>query len=65
MSITEYGWEDTSATTAKIYLTKNLDGIKQLEPYQIQCDFEAQSVDLKLRDFKGKNWRFKIDPLFD
>lgn len=27
-SITEYGWEDTSDTTAKIYLLKNLDGIK-------------------------------------
>lgn len=22
-------------------------------------------VDLKIRDFKGKNWRFRVDPLFD
>lgn len=65
MSIVEYGWEDTSDTTAKIYLTKNLDGIKLIDPSQIQCEFEPMSVDLKIRDFKGKNYRFKIDPLFD
>ena len=28
ISITEYGWEDTNETTAKIYLLKGLDGIK-------------------------------------
>ena len=64
-TIQEYAWDDTSDSTAKVYLTKGLDGIKQLDPANIQCDFEAQFVDLKIRDFKGRNLRFKIDPLFD
>ena len=64
-SLTEYGWEDTSETTAKIYLLKGLDEIKKHDPTKIQCEFEPMSVDLKIRDFRGKNWRFKIDPLFD
>jgi hypothetical protein len=64
-SITEYGWEDTNETTAKIYLLKGLDGIKQHDVSKIQCEFEPMSVDLKIRDFKGKNYRFRIDPLFD
>ena len=65
ISITEYGWEDISIKSAKIYLTKNMEGIKLIDPSQIQCDFESMSIDLKIRDFKGKNWRFRIDPLFD
>lgn len=64
-SITEYGWEDTSETTAKIYLLKGLEGIKQHDSSKIQCEFEPMSVDLKIRDFKGKNYRFRIDPVFD
>ena len=63
--MTDYGWEDQSETTAKIYLTKNLDGVKLLDPSQIQCEFEPMSVDLKIRDLKGKNYRFRIDPLHD
>ena len=31
----------------------------------IQCDFDSHSFDLKIREFKGKNLRFRIDPLFD
>jgi len=42
-----------------------MDGIKKLDPTQIQCEFEAQSIDLKIRDFNGKNLRFKVDPLCD
>ncbi len=64
-SITEYGWEDTSKDTAKVYLLKGLDGIKNHDPSMIQCDFEPMTIDLKIRGFKGKNWRFRIDPVFD
>jgi hypothetical protein len=64
-SITEYGWEDTSATTVKVYLTNGLDGIKLHDPSLIQCEFESLSIDLKIRGFKGKNLRFRIDPVFD
>lgn len=63
--ITEYGWEDINENTAKVYITKNMEGIKQLDPSQIQCEFEPMSIDLKIRDFKGKNWRFKINPVND
>jgi hypothetical protein len=31
----------------------------------ITCDFGSKAVDLKIKDFKGKNWRFKMEPLFD
>jgi hypothetical protein len=64
-SITEYGWEDTSKDTAKVYLLKGLEGIKSHDPSMIQCDFESMTIDLKIRGFKGKNLRFRIDPVFD
>jgi len=31
----------------------------------VQCEFESHSIDLKIRDFNGKNYRFRIEPLFD
>lgn len=60
-----YAWDDANINTAKVYLTKDMDGIKQLDPTCIQCEFEAQSIDLKIREFNGKNYRFRIDPLMD
>jgi hypothetical protein len=65
VSITEYAWEDINENRAKIYLTKNLDGVKNLDISLITCDFGTKTVDLKIKDFKGKNWRFKMEPLFD
>ena len=32
---------------------------------KVDCEFSATGVDLKILGFKGKNWRFKMDPLFD
>jgi hypothetical protein len=64
-TITDYAWEDISESTAKIYVSKDLDGIKLIDQQQVQCEFESFSVDLKIRDFKGKNWRFRVDPVHD
>ena len=62
-SITDYGWENKDKDTVKVYLTKGLDGIKKLAQDNIQCDFDSHSVDLKIKDFNGKNLRFRVDPL--
>ena len=64
-SITDYGWENKDKDTVKVYLMKGLDGIKNLGKDKIQCDFDSHSVDLKIRDFNGKNLRFRVDPLFE
>ena len=46
-----------------MYLLKGLDGIGAHDKEAIQCSFEADSVDLKIRGFKGKNLRFVLKPL--
>ena len=63
-AITDYGFEDVDQNTAKVHILKGLEGIKNSDPNNIQCDFEPYSFDLKIRDFKGKNLRFRVDPLF-
>lgn len=62
-AITDYGWEDQDDKTIKVHILKGLDGIKLHDPRNIQCEFEPNSFDLKIKDFKGKNWRMRIDPL--
>ena len=47
----------------KIYLLKGLDGIGKHDKEAIQCEFETDSLDLKIRDFNGKNLRFNMRPL--
>ena len=42
---------------------RGLEGIGSHDKQAIQCSFEADSVDLKIRDFKGKHWRFYQKPL--
>ena len=31
----------------------------------VECQFNLTSIDLKLRNFKGKNYRLILDPLYD
>lgn len=65
-SLVDYAWEDINTGTAKIYLTKGMEGIKkELNPDNVQCDFEPGAVDLKIRNWHNKNWRFRVEPLFD
>lgn len=51
----------------KVYLTTGLDGIGEHDREAIQCDFEDQKVDFKVRGLKGKkgnqNLRLRLDPL--
>ena len=61
--IKDYGWDQDKPGLVKIYLTKNLDGIGKHDKEAIQCTYEADSVDLKIRDFKGKHMRFLLKPL--
>ena len=51
VAITDYGFEDVDQNTAKVHILKGLDGIKNSDPNNIQCDFEPYSFDLKIRDF--------------
>ena len=47
----------------KVYLLKGLEEIGKHDKEAIQCQFEADTVDLKIRGFKGKNMRFLLKPL--
>ena len=57
-----YGW-DQKDNVVKVYLTKDLDGIGKHDKEQIQCEFEASSADLKIRNFNKKNLRLRLTPL--
>lgn len=61
--IKDYGWDQDKPGLIKIYLTKNLDGIGAHDKEAIQCTFEADSCDLKIRGFQGKHMRFLLKPL--
>ncbi len=57
--ITKYAWDQKDGLV-KIYLTTGLDKIGSHDKNNMQIDFEYNSVDLKIRDFNGKHWRFRI-----
>ena len=40
-----------------------MDGIGSHDKEAIQCEFESNSVDLKVRNFNGKHLRLKLVPL--
>lgn len=61
--IKDYGWDQDKPGLIKVYLLKGLDGIGKHDKEGIQCQFEADSVDLKIRSFNGKNLRFLLKPL--
>ena len=46
----------------KVYLL-NLNEIGSHSKDDIQVDFESNSLDLKIRNYNGKNYRLRLDPL--
>ena len=60
--ISGYGW-DQKDKYIKIYITKDLDDIGKHDKESIQCEFESNSADLKIRNFNGKHLRLKLVPL--
>lgn len=57
--IAKYGWEQ-EGDTVKIYITSDFDGIGKHKKEDIDCEFNDDSVDLRVLGFKGKNFRLKI-----
>ena len=47
----DYGWDQDKPGFVKVYLLRGLEGIGAHDKEAIQCTFEADSVDLKIRDF--------------
>ena len=61
--IKDYGWDQDKPGLIKVYLLRGLEGIGGHDKEAIQCQFEPDTVDLKIRGFRGKNWRFLLKPL--
>ena len=61
--IQDYGWDEDKPGLIKVYLLRGLEGIGKHDKEAIQCEFLADSVDLKIRGFGGKNLRFLLKPL--
>eukprot|EP00347_Sterkiella_histriomuscorum_P009202 403342134 len=57
-----YGWEQDQSTV-RVYMTSGLDGIGKHPKQNIDCEFTDNSLDLRVLDFNGKNYRQKIAPL--
>ena len=47
----------------KVYLLSGLDKISQHDKNNIQIDYDYNSIDLKIRNFNGKHYRFRLEPL--
>lgn len=69
--LTKYGWDHEdklvkyaapASTFYRLYLT-GLDGIGKHDKHLIDCEFTDNSLDLRLLNFNGKNWRLKLVPL--
>ncbi|CAD8070212.1 unnamed protein product [Paramecium sonneborni] len=60
--ITKYAW-DQEGNKVKVFL--NLEGIGQLPKENITTQFTSNSVDVKIKGFKGLNQRFSIKKTFD
>ena len=61
--IKDYAWDQDKPGLIKVYLLRGLEGIGSHDKEAIQCQFEADTVDLKIRGYKGKNCRFLLKPL--
>lgn len=46
-----------------MYILNGLDGIGKHQKDKIECEFNDESVDLKILDFNGKNLRLVLNPL--
>ncbi|CAD8074762.1 unnamed protein product [Paramecium sonneborni] len=60
--ITKYAW-DQEGNKVKVFL--NLEGIGQHPKENITSQFTSNSVDVKIKGFKGLNQRFSIKKTFD
>ena len=57
--IDKYAWENSKDRKwVKIDFLSGFEGVGKLDKANIQCDFEDQSVDLKVQGLNGKNLRF-------
>merc|ERR1712146_228551 len=66
ISIASYGWDQDSygkePNNVYIYLMSGFEGIGECKE-RVSCSFGARSLDLKVLDFKGKNYRLYINNL--
>lgn len=66
VSISNYGWDQDEygkePNNVYIYLTSGMDGVGECKE-RVSCSFEARSVDLKIHDFGGKNYRLVLTHL--
>lgn len=58
-SLQKFGW-DQSDKKVSIYVTSGVDGVGSLPKGQVVCEFEDQSVDLRIQGLNGKNLRLRI-----
>lgn len=59
--IDKFAWEQTSSQV-KVYVT-HLQGLKNLPKENIGLDYTPQSIDLKIRDLSGSNYRLRFKKL--
>nr|CCA19167.1 conserved hypothetical protein [Albugo laibachii Nc14] len=64
-SISRFGWEDEGFGKEKvtIYITTGVDGVGELPSENIQCEFTKSSLDLKILDLHGVNYRLVVSNL--
>ena len=58
-TIQKFGWDD-EGKKVKIYITSGIDGVGSIPADNISCEFEDQSLDLKIQDLNGKNYRLRF-----
>ena len=61
-TIQKFGWDD-EGKKVKIYITSGIDGVGSIPADNISCEFEDQSLDLKIQDLNGKNYRLRFPQL--
>ena len=61
-SIVKFGW-DQEKSKVKIYITSGLDGVGKILKDNICCEFEDNSIDLKVQGLNDKNYRLRIPEL--
>ena len=51
--------------TYRILILSGMETIGDHPKEKIECEFNDDSLDFKIHDFKGKNFRLKVSSLFD
>lgn len=62
ITVSKYSWVDNKKTV-KVYLTDNFENIDQHSLEKVQSTFEASAFEIRIFDWKGKNWRFSLKNL--